>query len=198
MWPGPRPSTASPAPAGILGSAPPQQLALVAHLQALQAAQAQQQALHPVQHSLYGPLAPQYYFGAPSTSAGAAPGFQQPASGIPSSWDQQSLASTFSTMTLQQPPQTDWYFDSGATSHMTSNPSTLSHILSPRYPFSFINCCRRRFFTSCHCYWRCIPSWAFILIMFLFLQDLLKILFMSASLLLTTIALLNLTPLVVL
>ena len=38
-------------------------------------------------------------------------------------------------MTLQQPPTTDWYLDSGATSHMTSNPSTLSHILSPRYPF---------------------------------------------------------------
>ena len=160
MWPGPRPSTASPAPAGILGSAPPQQLALVAHLQALQAAQAQQQALHPVQHPLYGPLAPQYYFGAPSTSAGAAPGFQQPASGIPSSWDQQSLASTFSTMTLQQPPQTDWYFDSGATSHMTSNPSTLSHILSPRFPFPSSIVVGDS--SSCHCYLRCIPSWAFI------------------------------------
>ena len=96
----------------------------------------QQQALHPVQHPLYGPLAPQYYFGAPTLPQQAPPpGFQQPASGVPSSWDQQSLASTFSTMTLQQPPQTDWYFDSGATSHMTSNSSTLSHILSPRYPF---------------------------------------------------------------
>jgi len=51
------------------------------------------------------------------------------------SWDQQSFASTFSTMSLQQPPQTDWYFDSGATSHMTSHPSTLSHVLPPRYPF---------------------------------------------------------------
>jgi hypothetical protein len=75
MWPGPGPSNASPALAGVLGSAPPQQLALVAQLQALQAAQAQQQALHPVQHSLYGPLAPQYYFGALSTSSGAAPWF---------------------------------------------------------------------------------------------------------------------------
>ena len=38
----------------------------------------------------------------------------------------------------------------------------------------------------------------YLLIMFVFLQDLLKILFMSASLLLTTIVLLNLIPLVVL
>ena len=38
-------------------------------------------------------------------------------------------------MTLQQPQQsTDWYFDSGATSHMTSRPDTLSRFTFPRYP----------------------------------------------------------------
>ena len=35
-----------------------------------------------------------------------APGSYNPIAGLPS-WDQQSLASTFSTMTLQQTPQTD-------------------------------------------------------------------------------------------
>jgi hypothetical protein len=45
----------------------------------------------------------------------------------------QSLASAFSTETLQQPPSTEWYFDLGASSHMTSS-SNLSHTFSPRYP----------------------------------------------------------------
>jgi hypothetical protein len=53
--------------------------------------------------------------------------------GLPS-WDTQSLASAFSTATLQQPPSTEWYFDSGATSHMTSSSSSLSHTFSPWYP----------------------------------------------------------------
>ena len=47
------------------------------------------------------------------------PGFF-PLSVRPSSWDQQSLASTFSTNALNQPQQTnEWYFDSGATSHIS-------------------------------------------------------------------------------
>ena len=63
------------------------------------------------------------------------PGFYNPMTGLPPSWDQESLASTFSTMSLNQPPSTDWYFDSGATSHMTSDSSSLSFLSSPRYPF---------------------------------------------------------------
>jgi len=63
------------------------------------------------------------------------PGFYNPMTGLPSSWDQQSLASAFSTMSLNQPASTDWYFDSGATSHMTSDSSSLSFLSSPRYPF---------------------------------------------------------------
>ena len=38
-------------------------------------------------------------------------------------------------MTLNQPQQTnEWYFDSGATSHMSSNSSTLSHDVPSWYP----------------------------------------------------------------
>ena len=38
-------------------------------------------------------------------------------------------------MTLQQPQQnTNWYFDTGATCHMTSCSYTLSHFTSPQYP----------------------------------------------------------------
>jgi len=37
-------------------------------------------------------------------------------------------------MNLQQPATNDWYFDSGATSHMTSDPNTLSHTYFSQYP----------------------------------------------------------------
>ena len=51
------------------------------------------------------------------------------------SWDQQSLDSTFSTMTLNQPqPNNEWYFDSGAISHMASHSDILSHTSPMRYP----------------------------------------------------------------
>jgi len=53
--------------------------------------------------------------------------------GLPS-WDPTALASAFSTTSLTPPPSSDWYFDSGATSHMTSQSSSLSHILPLRYP----------------------------------------------------------------
>jgi hypothetical protein len=43
----------------------------------------------------------------------------------PTGWDQQSLAPAFSTTSLNQPPSQDWYFDSGATSHMNSDPSSV-------------------------------------------------------------------------
>jgi len=61
-------------------------------------------------------------------------GYYQQHVGLPT-WDQSSLASTFSTMTLQQPQNNnDWYFDSGATSHMSSHSDSLSHTTSSRYP----------------------------------------------------------------
>lgn len=59
--------------------------------------------------------------GAPANFMPPPPGFQNPSVGT-SSWDQQALANTFSTMPLQQP----WYFDLGATNHMTSDAGILS------------------------------------------------------------------------
>lgn len=44
----------------------------------------------------------------------------------PPGWDQQALAASFETMSLTQPPQRDWYFDTGATSHMASDTGILS------------------------------------------------------------------------
>ena len=52
--------------------------------------------------------------------------------GLPS-WDPTDLAAAFSTTSLTPPSTNEWYFDSGATSHMTSQ-SSLSHVLFPRYP----------------------------------------------------------------
>ena len=49
-------------------------------------------------------------------------------------WDQNSLASTFSTMTVTPPVNNDWYLDTGASSHMTSHDGTLSHSSTPRFP----------------------------------------------------------------
>jgi hypothetical protein len=50
-------------------------------------------------------------------------GSYNPMAGLPS-WHTQSLASAFSTATLNQPSSSEWYFDSGASSHMTSTPLT--------------------------------------------------------------------------
>ena len=46
--------------------------------------------------------------------------------GLPPSWDQRSLASSFNTMTLQPPRNNDGYFNSGASSHMASDAGILS------------------------------------------------------------------------
>jgi hypothetical protein len=76
----------------------------------------------------------------PNTGQWAPPGFYHPIAGLPS-WDTQSLASTFSTTMLQQPLTNEWYFDSGATSYMTSSSSSLSHFF-PAVSYSFIHCCQ--------------------------------------------------------
>jgi hypothetical protein len=59
-------------------------------------------------------------------------------------WDQQSLASAFSTVSSNQPQNTEWYFDSGATSHMTSDVGTLSRssIPCPPAPSSIVHFCQ--------------------------------------------------------
>jgi len=66
-----------------------------------------------------------------------APGVQ-PQAVSPAGWDQQSLASAFSTVSLNQPATNDWFFDSGATSRMTSDSSTLTHNFISRYPSSIV------------------------------------------------------------
>jgi len=120
MWPGPRPPLAPLPPR-------PQQAMLVQPNQQQQAMLAQQ-----LQQAQY-----QQAPGSAQDSSsqwGAPQGFYNPLAGTPS-WDQQSLASTFSTMTLHQPqPSNEWYFDSGATSHMTSQSDILSHTFPMRYP----------------------------------------------------------------
>ena len=115
MWPGPRPPLA-PLPAR------PRQQALLAQQHPQQPATPRA----PLEHAgQWSPLPPGFF----------------PSSVGPSSWDQQSLASTFSTMALNQPQQTnEWYFDSGATSHISFQFSFtfFSHAVS--YPL--FNCCR--------------------------------------------------------
>jgi len=86
---------------------------------------AYQQALlvPPLQQQANAPATPS---AAPS-SKWAAPGYYNPLAG----WDPQSLTSSFSTMTLNQPQKTDRYFDTGASSHMISHSNTFSHISAP-------------------------------------------------------------------
>jgi hypothetical protein len=42
-------------------------------------------------------------------------------------WDQQSLANSFNTMSLQQPPSlTEWVTNFGASNHTTPDPGNIS------------------------------------------------------------------------
>ena len=75
-------------------------------------------AAPPAQHQTYVAGPPGQWtgqWGVPSPAAPLSPG-----------WDQQALAAQFQTMSLQQPPQQDWYFDTGATTHMASDAGILS------------------------------------------------------------------------
>lgn len=84
-------------------------------------------------HSGMLPLTPGSYNGMHSMQPHVS-GVQSPFGGwpaVPSSpgvlrtpylgWDQNMLAHSFNTMTLHPPNTTEWYLDSGATSHMTSD-----------------------------------------------------------------------------
>lgn len=105
------------------------------------------QALHAAQHFGGLPGLPAYgqqhhvHAGAPRgfphdayTSNTGGLGAQQapwtPMSGA-SSWDQAALANAFKTMTLSPPPSGEWYIDSGASNHMTSDPGNLSVAYPP-------------------------------------------------------------------
>jgi hypothetical protein len=56
----------------------------------------------------------------------------------PPGWDPQTLAANFQTMTLQQPQQHEWYFDSGATHHMTSDAGILTSTPTSSFPPNII------------------------------------------------------------
>jgi hypothetical protein len=58
----------------------------------------------------------------------------QPPRRVCFSWDPNVLDSSFDTMTLQRPPSTEWYMDTGAETHMTSNSS--NHCVSQPPSFS--------------------------------------------------------------
>jgi hypothetical protein len=55
------------------------------------------------------------------------------------SWDQESLANSFNTMTMVPPAVTDWVADSGASSHTTSDVGNLTSVCPPHIndPSSF-------------------------------------------------------------
>ena len=68
-----------------------------------------------------GPIQqPQAYFAGPGQWAGQwgvppPAAYTPPTPSLAGGWDQQALAANFQTMSLQQPPQHEWYFDSGST-----------------------------------------------------------------------------------
>ena len=131
MWPGPRAPGAPSTPRHDAQQQPPP---LPQSL--LAGAQGQwsgiQQPLPPWPGSQQPPpLTTQQQWQAPP------PGFYSSGAPLPS-WDQQALLSDFSTMTLQPPQQREWYFDSGATTHMSSDAGTLSQSTPTQLPCSII------------------------------------------------------------
>lgn len=113
MWPGPQQRG---------GQAPRAPAPHAASQQALLAAQAHY-APPPVHAAQLapGPLLPTPFAPPPQPTAVPAASADHASPWTPwsGSWDQPSLASNFSTMTLNPPGATDWVMDSGASSHMT-------------------------------------------------------------------------------
>lgn len=88
--------------------------------------------------------------GAWATPASACPSCWPRSSGPPSGpclpsgygppgWDQQTLAANFQTMSLQSLPINEWYFDSGATHHMTAYAGILTLTPSSCPPHIIVN-----------------------------------------------------------
>jgi hypothetical protein len=80
----------------------------------------QRQLIHPPQHVLLA--APVYY---------DTPGGSSFAPFLTGTWDQQSLANSFSTMALTPPAIIDWVVDAGASYHITSNVDNLTSVHPP-------------------------------------------------------------------
>ena len=77
----------------------------------------------------YCPPAPAAYYQAPTQTS--------PSAWSP--WDPQSLANAFSTVTLTPPPSSsDWVVNSGATSHIASNPGMVTMSPSSSFPSSIV------------------------------------------------------------
>ena len=97
--------------------------------------QQNQQQWHP------GPMAYQVTT-TPSSSADILGPFQQSANNQPliPTTIPQNLAQAFGTMTLQEPQDSGWYFDSGATAHFTFQPGTLCSLFnSSNTPFILVD-----------------------------------------------------------
>jgi hypothetical protein len=71
-------------------------------------------------------------WGVPPASYGPPPGYVGPPAPTPI-WDQQTLAANFQIVALQQPVQHEWHFDTGATSHMTSDAGIISQTHPSRH-----------------------------------------------------------------
>jgi hypothetical protein len=89
------------------------------------------------------PYGPPLWVGSPFTPALAPPPIhhgQQQALALPAlaawspwmgSWDQQSLANSFNTMSMVSPAFTDWVADSSASNNTTSDAGNLTYIRPP-------------------------------------------------------------------
>jgi hypothetical protein len=72
------------------------------------------------------------------------------------SWDQKSLASNFSTMTLSPPSAMDWVMDSGASRHMTPDSGNNSLFASAlHYHHGW-----KRIYFTCHNFWPLHHTWS--------------------------------------
>jgi hypothetical protein len=115
MWPGSRPPTHRP-PTSVPATPPQLPQAFLAG--------------PPGQWAGSCPPPPLQAYGlAPNYTGAAAPGAAAP----PPGWDLQQLATNFQTTTLQHPQQQEWFFDTGASSHMNSDAGILSHLSSSNH-----------------------------------------------------------------
>jgi len=90
---------------------------------------------HQQQHAMMAATPSPGYLALGSNSPALLPAPTQPPTWAP--WDPRSLAQTFSTVSLTPPSSNDWVFDSGASSHIASNPSIVTPTFSS-FPSSIV------------------------------------------------------------
>ena len=95
---------------------------------------------HVQQHTLAAGVPSGYYHQVPRQAP--PPAWTPTAHPTPPAWspcDPQSLANAFSTVTLTPPPNSsDWVIDSGASSHIVSNPGMITTSPSSSFPSSIV------------------------------------------------------------